>query len=116
KGRRIAEIPFHYQPRGQGRSHADIVQFGLDYLWLFFQMWRLRNSINFPDYDWRAHDSRIPLQRYWQRRRHAIILGYTPPAVSTLDVGCGSSKILASLPHAVGVDMRFEKLAFMRKT
>lgn len=116
KGRGIVEIPFHYQPRGQGRSHAQIAAFGADYLLLFFSMWRIRNSIEFPDYDWRAHDSRIPLQRYWQRRRHRIIMDFTPPGVPTLDVGCGSSKILADLPHAVGLDMRFDKLAFMRRT
>ena len=115
-GRSIREIPFHYQPRGQGRSNAQVVQFGVDYLRLFHRMWSLRNSVHFPDYDWRAHDSRIPLQRYWQRRRHSIILGFTPPNVPTLDVGCGSSKILAAMPHAVGVDMRFDKLSFMRKT
>lgn len=116
KGHRMAEVPFHYQPRGEGRSHAQIVQFGLDYLRLFWRMWRIRNSINFPDYDWRAHNSRIPLQRYWQRTRHKIIMEFTPPNVSTVDVGCGSSHILASLPHMVGVDMRFDKLNFMRRT
>lgn len=116
RGRRFAEVPFHYQPRGEGRSHAQVVQFGMDYLRLFFRMWRARNSIDFPDYDWRAHDSRIPLQRYWQRRRHALILGFTPPGVATLDIGCGSSRIMADLPHAVGVDLRHEKLVFMKRT
>ncbi|MBI2424617.1 MAG: glycosyltransferase [Candidatus Hydrogenedentes bacterium] len=115
-GRHIKEVPFHYQMRGEGRSNARIVQFGIDYLRLFRQMWRFRNSVDFPDYDWRAHDSRIPLQRYWQRRRHKIIMAFTPPEMYTVDVGCGSSKILASLPNAVGVDMRFDKLRFMRKT
>ena len=116
KGKHIVEVPFHYQPRGEGRSNAQIVQFGMDYLRLFYRMWKIRNSITFPDYDWRAHDSRIPLQRYWQRRRHKLIIDFTPPNVSTVDVGCGSSKILADLPHAVGVDMRHDKLSFMRKT
>jgi len=116
RGKRIEEVPFHYQPRGEGRSHAQIVQFGQDYLRLFFRMWGIRNSIHFPDYDWRAYDSRIPLQRYWQRKRHEIVLGFTPANVPTVDVGCGSSKILASLPHAVGVDMRVDKLAFMKQT
>lgn len=116
KGERIIEVPFHYQPRGEGRSHAQIVQFGLDYLRLFHSMWRIRNSIDFPDYDWRAHNSRIPLQRYWQRTRHKHIMDLTPPNVSTVDVGCGSSHILASLPHMIGVDMRFDKLNFMRRT
>jgi dolichol-phosphate mannosyltransferase len=115
-GREIAEVPFHYQPRGEGRSNAQIFQFGLDYLRLFHRMWAMRNSIQFPDYDWRAYDSRIPLQRYWQRRRFNIITGYTPKDVSTVDVGCGSSRILAALPHAVGVDMRHDKLVFMKRS
>jgi dolichol-phosphate mannosyltransferase len=114
EGRQIREVAFHYQPRGEGRSHAQVIKFGMDYLRLFHRMWRIRNSIDFPDYDWRAHDSRIPLQRYWQRKRHRIIMRFTPENVSTLDAGCGSSKILASLPHAIGMDMRFDKLSFMR--
>ncbi|NUM56145.1 MAG: glycosyltransferase [Candidatus Hydrogenedentes bacterium] len=116
KGLHIKEVPFHYQPRGSGGSHASIIKFGLDYLRLFKRIWAIRNSVQFPDYDWRAHNSRIWFQRYWQRKRYSIIMGFTPPFVSTCDVGCGSSHILADLPHAIGVDMRHDKLAFMRKT
>ncbi len=116
KGMIIQEVPFHYQPRGTGASKARIIKFGKDYVRLFHRVWRMRNSIEFPDYDWRAYNSRIWLQRYWQRTRHAIVLRFTPQNVSTCDVGCGSSRILADLPHAVGVDMRHDKLAFMRKT
>jgi dolichol-phosphate mannosyltransferase len=116
KGARIKEVPFHYQPRSSGSSKARIVQFGLDYLRLFWSIWKIRNSVQFPDYDWRAYNSRIPLQRYWQRRRHALVLGFTPKFVPTCDVGCGSSRILADLPHAVGADVRHDKLAFMRRT
>ena len=45
------------------------------------------------DYDDRAHDSRIPLQRYWQRRfRHVteLVAGEGP----VLDIGCRSSRII----------------------
>lgn len=112
----VQEVPFHYKPRGSGSSKARVFKFGLDYLRLFHRVWKIRNSVSFPDYDWRAHDSRIWLQRYWQRTRHAIILRFVPPAVSTVDIGCGSSHILADLPHSVGVDLRHDKLAFMRKT
>ncbi|MBI4558411.1 MAG: glycosyltransferase [Candidatus Hydrogenedentes bacterium] len=115
-GMHIQEIPFDYQPRRSGASKAKIIKFGWDYLRLFYRMWKIRNSIAFPDYDWRAYDSRIPLQRYWQRRRHLIIMRLTPSFVHTADIGCGSSRIMADLPHAVGVDFRFDKLAFMRKT
>ncbi len=116
KGRIIAEVPFTYQPRQSGASHAQIIRFGREYLRLAYRMWAIRNSITFADYDWRAHDSRIWFQRYWQRSRHRIIKDFTPPFVSTCDVGCGSSRILADLPHAVGVDMRHDKLSFMRRT
>lgn len=116
QGRRVHEVPFHYRPRQKGGSHARIVQFGKDYLRLFFRVWKIRNSIAFPDYDWRAYDSRIPLQRYWQHRRHNIILSLVPRQGRLCDVGCGSSRILADLPHAVGVDLRHDKLAFMRRT
>ena len=116
KGLRVKEVGFHYQPRGSGASKARIITFGKDYLRLFYRIWRIRNSVQFPDYDWRAYDSRIPLQRYWQRKRHELITAYTPKFVPTCDVGCGSSRTLADLPHAIGVDLRHDKLAFMRRT
>ncbi|MBI5091361.1 MAG: glycosyltransferase [Candidatus Hydrogenedentes bacterium] len=116
RGARIKEAPFHYKPRQSGNSHARIIKFGVDYLRLFHRMWRIRNSVDFPDYDERAFDSRIPLQKYWQRKRYDIIMRFTPKFVSTVDVGCGSSHILADLPHAIGVDMRHEKLSYMRKS
>ncbi len=43
---------------------------GADYLGTFRKMWRLRNSVDSCDYDTRAFYSKIPLQRYWQRRRY----------------------------------------------
>lgn len=116
KGLAIREVPFHYHPRQTGSSKARIIAFGKDYLRLFYRVWKMRNSVDFPDYDWRAYDSRIWLQRYWQRTRHAIIMRFAPRFVPTCDVGCGSSRILADLPNAVGVDLRHDKLVFMRKT
>lgn len=116
QGKLIREVPFHYHPAHTGSSTSRIRQFGKDYLRLFYRVWKMRNSVEFPDYDWRAYDSRIWLQRYWQRTRHKIALRFTPKFVSTCDVGCGSSRILADLPHAIGVDMRHDKLSFMRKT
>lgn len=116
QGRAIAEIPFRYEPRDKGRSNARIVQFGLDYCRLFHQMWRIRNSCTFPDYDWRAYQSRIPLQRWWHGRRIHHILRFTEHDAPLLDVGCGSSRILSMLPEgAVGVDMNLGKLRFQRR-
>jgi SAM-dependent methyltransferase len=115
-GWRITEVPFHYRQRQGGRSHAGIISFGLAYARTLARMWALRNSLASADYDDRAFNSRIPIQRFWQRRRYAIVLGMLGHADSVLDVGCGSSKILEALPHAVGLDLSFKPLRFRRQT
>ena len=115
QGWRIIEIPFTYYPRERGASHARIVRFGIDLLRAFRRLWALRNSIESADYDERAFYSRIPLQRYWQRRRHRIITSMARAAGRTVDVGCGSSVILQSLNHAIGLDVKIDKLRYMRR-
>lgn len=114
-GYQIIEVPFLYRPRREGRSHAKLIKFGLRMLRTFFQMWRLRNSIDCCDYDWRAHVSLVLPQRYWQRRRFKILTRYADGATRTLDVGCGSSRILLNLPDPVGVDIRLNKMRFLRR-
>lgn len=42
KGCAIRETPFHYQPRKEGKSHAKLAQFAVDYLRTLYKMWRLR--------------------------------------------------------------------------
>ena len=71
-GWRVQEIPFDYMPREQGTSQARVVRLGRAYLRAFWHLWKLRNSIAAADYDYRAFDSPIPLQRYWQRSRFRI--------------------------------------------
>jgi SAM-dependent methyltransferase len=82
-------------------------------------MWQLRNSVASADYDHRAFDSVVPLQRYWQRTRHRIILGFlsaapSPSHATVLDIGCGSSRIIQDLPEAIGLDILMPKLRFLR--
>jgi dolichol-phosphate mannosyltransferase len=108
----VKEIPFHYQPRTKGRSHAKILQFGIGFLRTFFKMWKIRNTIASADYDDRAFHSRIPMQRFWQRQRYKIICSLVGFGKDVLDVGCGTSKILAALPQAIGMDISFKKLRF----
>jgi dolichol-phosphate mannosyltransferase len=119
QGWRIREVPFHYSTRGSGRSHAHLFAFGWAFLKTLLRMWRLRNSVASMDYDHRAFDSPIPLQRYWQRARHRIILGFVKAAGpsgrgSVLDIGCGSGRIIQDLPDAVGTDILLPKLRFLR--
>ena len=119
QGFRILELPFRYLTRGSGRSHARLLKFAWAYLKTLVRMWQLRNSVASSDYDHRAYDSVIPLQRYWQRQRYRIVLGYLESCrsgrpASILDVGCGSSRIIQDLPDAIGLDILFPKLRFLR--
>lgn len=114
QGWRIREVPFCYEARRSGKSHAKLFRFGWAYLKTLLRMWRLRNSIDSADYDYRAYDSIVPLQRYWQRTRHKIIQEFARGAGKTLDIGCGSSRILLSLKDAIGIDVQVGKIRYMR--
>ena len=83
-----------------------------------FRMWQLRNSLFSADYDERAYNSKIPLQRYWQRRRFKILTDFVNidnAEQLVLDIGCGSSKVVQSIPHVVGLDIDLKKLRFLKK-
>jgi dolichol-phosphate mannosyltransferase len=112
----VQEIPFDYRPREHGSSSARVTRLGRAYLRALWSLWQLRNSIAAADYDYRAYDSPIPLQRYWQRKRfqiaHDLMAGEGP----VLDVGCGSSRILQALPDgSVGLDILLRKLRYDRR-
>ena len=116
EGWRVKEIPFRYEPRAHGSSNARIVPFGLAYLRTFRRLWSLRNSVLAADYEDRAFDSVVPLQRYWQRRRRRCVVRLLEGDRQTLDVGCGSSRLLAALPRgSVGVDLLMRKLRHARR-
>jgi ubiquinone/menaquinone biosynthesis C-methylase UbiE len=114
EGWRVQEVPFHYMSRGSGKSHARLLKFGWAYLKTLLRMWQLRNSVSAADYDYRAFDSPIWLQRYWQRKRHQIVLGFVRDQRAVLDVGCGTSRIIIDLPDAVGLDILYSKLRWLR--
>ena len=114
-GFKITEIPLRYEPRDQGKSKVKLLRFGMAYLRTLWRMWKLRNSVASADYDARAYDSWIPLQRYWQRRRYDIITTLVHPDQSCLDIGCGSSKILSAIGRdTVGLDIQQQKLLYCR--
>jgi SAM-dependent methyltransferase len=109
----VKEVPFRYAV--QSPSNGRVRGVAVSTLRTMGSMWKLRNSIASADYDARAHDSVIPLQRYWQRRRHRVITRAVESATRVLDVGCGSSRILESNPSAVGLDVQLHKLRYARR-
>ena len=111
----IVEVPFTYFPRGAGRSHAKLFSFGWKIFRSSLSLWKIRNSLLSADYDERAYYSKIPPQRYWQRRRHRITVLWARGADRVLDAGCGSSLIVQSLNNVVGMDFNFAKLRFLSR-
>jgi dolichol-phosphate mannosyltransferase len=113
QGWRIREVPLFYrQPRRWASGR--VAELGMGYIQTLGRLMALRNSVKAADYDHRAFDSWIPLQRYWQRARFRVIRGMVDGATRILDIGCGSSRILQSLPQAVGLDMQIRKLRWLR--
>ena len=115
RGYSITEVPFVYFPRSSGNSHARVFKFGIALARSAMKLWKIRNSLDSADYDERAFYSAIPIQRYWQRRRHSIVLLWARGHERILDAGCGSSIIIQSLNNAIGMDFLFPKLRFLRR-
>lgn len=117
QGWRVREIPFWYQASSPW-TRARMARLGLGYLGTLGSLFRLRNSVKAADYDHRAFDSWIPLQRYWQRKRFEIIRNFvaSPPGGRILDIGCGSSRIVQTIPGVVGTDLAMRKLRWLRAT
>ena len=114
KGYSVAEVSISYSSKA--KSKAGLYRQVRNSLSTLYRMWVLRNSVESCDYDHRAYDSLIPLQRYWQRRRYVLIRKYLEGEESILDIGCGSSRIIQSLPGAVAMDVAIRKVRFLQKT
>ncbi len=113
QGWKIQEVPLFYR-QSRTWTSGRFAELGFGYVRTLGRLIALRNSVKAADYDHRAFDSWIPLQRYWQRERFRVIRGMVDGATRILDIGCGSSRILQSLPQAVGLDMQIRKLRWLR--
>jgi dolichol-phosphate mannosyltransferase len=113
QGWRVAEVPFWYQG-ARPFTRVRMLRLGIGYLRTLGKLFALRNSVKAADYDHRAFDSWIPLQRYWQRARFHIVHEFVPDHGRVLDIGCGSSRIVQTLPRAVGMDLAVRKLRWLR--
>jgi len=115
QGWSVTEVPFWYRG-GRPWTRARMLRFGFGYLRTLGSLFSLRNSVRAADYDHRAFDSWIPLQRYWQRQRFEIIRSLASPVAGTrvLDIGCGSSRIVQTIPGVIGMDLSLRKLRWLR--
>ena len=111
-GFRLREIPFCYHPRLEGRSKAAVVKYGLAFLFGSMRLRRYRNSREFCDYDERAYKSRIPMQQWWQRTRYRKMIERMIPEGVTIDVGCGSGRIMLGWPKVIGIDVNKSVLRY----
>jgi len=102
--------------RHEGKTKAKLAKFAISYFMTLKSLWSLRNSIASADYDERAFDSKIPLQRYWQRKRYNVAMGFLDTRENILDVGCGTSRIIQTLPNAIALDVSFPRLRYLKKT
>src|SRR3990167_2628995 len=116
KGYNVLEIPYHYFPRRRGLSKFKFFKFIRAHLKTLLKLWKLRNSLASADYDDRAFNSKIPLQRYWQRKKYHLVLNMLERKSPILDIGCGSGKILEALPEAYGIDLSLSKLRYRKRT
>ncbi len=86
QGWKVVEVPFWY--RGSSPwTRARMIRFGVGYASTLGRLFGLRNSVRAADYDHRAFDSWIPLQRYWQRKRFEIIRDFVAPLAGGPDPG-----------------------------
>jgi glycosyltransferase involved in cell wall biosynthesis len=116
RGFSVAEVPLRYEERKAGSSHVSLVKFCLSYLPTLYRLWLLRNSTEAADYDSRAWNSRHFLQRYWQRKRYALVKGYLGASEPVIDLGCGSSRLVQDHPRFVAADLALHKLRFLARS
>jgi len=111
----IQEVAFRYAAQSGNPWLVDQFRVGRALISTFARMWVLRNSPFSADYDERAFNSWIPLQRYWQRARHRYLVELMGAAAAArvLDIGCGSSRVIRGLDRSIGLDIQLKKV---RKT
>jgi SAM-dependent methyltransferase len=112
-GQRL-EVPWYYESQRHRAPYKEMGRQFMSCIANYRRIHILRNGVGFPDYDYRAFDSRIWFQRYWQRTRYHIIREFTGDTGAILDAGCGSSRIVTTRPDMFAMDIRMDRLRFLK--
>lgn len=114
-GHEVVEVPLHHKARFTGRSHVMLLQFVASYLRTFWRLRHLRNAPESADYEsWSLHSYNLP-RRWRARRRMAAIAAAAVGGKRTLVLRAGADPLIGTLPDAVGLDDRFNKLRWARR-
>ena len=114
-GHQVVEVPLHHKARFTGRSHVMLLQFVASYLRTFWRLRQLRNSPASADYENWSLSSYNPFRRARARRRMDAIQDAAQGSQRALVLECGADPLLATLPEAVGLDDRLNKLRWARR-
>jgi ubiquinone/menaquinone biosynthesis C-methylase UbiE len=112
-GFRVKEIPHVYLPTEKELLRARVLRYGLRFIRFCWRLRMFRNSIEFCDYDERAYNSRIPMQKVWQRTRYRKVVELYRPAGVSLDIGCGTGRVVLTYPEIIGLDYNFNSLRYL---
>ena len=114
-GHQVVEVPLHHKARFTGRSHVMLLQFVSSYLRTFWRLRHLRNAPESADYEsWSLQSYNLP-RRLRARRRMAATGAAAAGSNRTLVLRAGADPLIATLPDAVAVDDRFNKLRWARR-
>jgi dolichol-phosphate mannosyltransferase len=111
----VREVPFHFMDRQGGRSKAHIWAYGWSFIRGIGRLYRQRNTVYFADYDERAFRSRFWLQKAWHRRRFTITSSMMEDVSPTLQVGCGTGRMIYAHPDHIGLDYDRRKARFVHQ-
>ena len=75
---------------------------------------RERNPAN-AAYDWESFYKGHTLQKHWKRSIAKTVWDWIPSSNNLLNVGCGSSPIIAKYPNSTNVDINEAKLLFLKE-
>jgi SAM-dependent methyltransferase len=101
-----------------GNKFCLMIGIGFAVVWNYSinSLWTFSSSKNFADadYEWNAFFNGNPIQKWWKHEIANTVWKFAPHNSIVLDIGCGTSPIIQQYENAMGIDLNYQKLAFMK--